>query len=127
MDRLQGRPRLRRAATGYAQNCASGRFAKEELLMAKQLVQDVMTPQPLTFPDPATVADAARAMRESNIGDVLVTHEDQLCGIITDRDIVIRVVADNLDPMTTRLSAVCSDRPLTLAPTADIEQAVETM
>jgi CBS domain-containing protein len=55
-----------------------------------QKVREVMTPAPVTVPTDAAVVEAARLMREYNIGDVLVAEDDRFCGVITDRDIVVR-------------------------------------
>ena len=64
----------------------------------KQSIQDVMTPDPKILEATASVRDAAELMRESDIGDVVVLENNQLCGIVTDRDIVVRVLADGGDP-----------------------------
>lgn len=61
-------------------------------------VRDVMTVQPTTLDATDFVSDAARAMRDGNIGDVLVTQDGRLIGILTDRDVVVRVLADGRDP-----------------------------
>ena len=53
-------------------------------------IRDVMTPNPEVLPAATTLEDAARCMRERNIGDVLVADESGLCGLVTDRDIVVR-------------------------------------
>ena len=58
------------------------------------LVEDVMTRNPITVSSSATVQEAALAMREADVGDVLVMRGDAVCGILTDRDIVVRFVAD---------------------------------
>jgi CBS domain-containing protein len=64
----------------------------------KLLVSDVMTTDPITLPSGATVAEAARLMREHNIGNVLVVDDSLLTGILTDRDIVTRVVGVGGNP-----------------------------
>ena len=56
-------------------------------------VRDIMTPAPITLPLSATVADAAREMRDADVGDVLVVEGDVLRGLVTDRDIVVRGLA----------------------------------
>ena len=52
-----------------------------------------MTPDPIAMPATAAVADAARTMRDENIGDVIILEEHQMCGIVTDRDIVVGAIA----------------------------------
>jgi CBS domain-containing protein len=66
-----------------------------------QRIRDVMTADPTTLPEDASVADAARKMRDEDIGDVLVVREDQLTAIVTDRDIAVRVVAEDRLPAET--------------------------
>lgn len=74
------------------------------------LVRDVMTPQPAAVTADTTLTDTARLMRDKDIGDVLVTNGDRLAGIVTDRDVVVRAVADGLDPNLTPVeSCVSSD------------------
>lgn len=71
--------------------------------------------RPLALPPTATVKDACRAMRERRVGAVLVVGADgALAGIFTGRDAVCRVVAEGLDPATTRLEAVMTRDPDTI-------------
>ena len=93
-----------------------------------QSIREVMTPNPVSLPRTATVADAARAMRESDVGPVLVTDENEMvCGIVTDRDITIRVVAEGRDPSSTPVEEICSDNPTTLTPDDSVSDAVRLM
>lgn len=89
--------------------------------------EDVMTTNPVMCDMSATVAQAAAAMRERNIGDVLVMAADQLHGIVTDRDIVVRTVADGLDPNAVTLAEICAGEKLTAAPDDPIERVVDMM
>jgi CBS domain-containing protein len=75
-------------------------------------VEDLMTPDPICLPDDAHVVDAAQAMRDRDVGDVLVTRLGKLAGMVTDRDITIRVVAGHLDPHTTTLAQILSPSPV---------------
>ena len=95
--------------------------------MMPQRIHDVMTPNPVTLPGTTSVQDAARAMRDQAIGDVIVIEHNQVCGIITDRDIVVRTVAEEQDPATTTLADICSHSLLTVLPTDSVEQAVQLM
>ena len=90
-------------------------------------VRDVMTPNPVALPTSATVSDAAKAMRDSDIGAVAVSDGKKVCGIVTDRDLVIRALADGQDPRKVKLDEVCSRDPLSLNPEDDIDQAVHIM
>jgi len=86
-----------------------------------------MTREPRTVEADATVADAARQMREGDIGDVVVTREGSVEGIVTDRDIVIRAVAEGRDPDSTPVGEVASKNVTSLAPEQSLDEAVSTM
>ncbi|GIH66025.1 CBS domain-containing protein [Microbispora siamensis] len=93
-----------------------------------QLVREVMTPAPVTVPRDASVVQAAMLMREHNIGDVLVTEDDRLYGVVTDRDIVVRAVAESRDLTETPVGACCSSSGLaTVTPDQDATQALNLM
>ncbi|TYB46178.1 CBS domain-containing protein [Actinomadura chibensis] len=90
-------------------------------------VSDVMTAQPLTLPLDATLYEAALVMRDEGIGDVLVTFAGRLCGVVTDRDIVVRGVAEARDPARTPLGDVCTAELTTLHPDDDTGTAARLM
>lgn len=71
-------------------------------------IQDVMTPDPTICQGTTSVAAAAKLMRDRAIGDVLVEQDGRLFGLVTDRDIVVRALAADADPRTTRLADICS-------------------
>jgi CBS domain-containing protein len=93
----------------------------------KQKVSDLMTCGPVTMPLEATLDEAARVMRDQGIGDVLVTADGMLCGVLTDRDIVIRAVAENLDLSHTALAEVCTAQVVTVNRDDDAAVAIELM
>jgi CBS domain-containing protein len=90
-------------------------------------IRDVMTPAPIGLSPSASVAEAARAMREEGIGDVLVVDAGRLFGIVTDRDIVVRTVAEGLSPETTRLDEICSPKLIVVAPDDDVTEAIRVV
>jgi CBS domain-containing protein len=90
-------------------------------------IRDLMTPDPATLPPTATLVDAAATMRDYGIGDVLVTENDRLVGVVTDRDIVVRGVADALPAESTPLSTVCSRDVVSLEPDASVDDAIRLM
>jgi CBS domain-containing protein len=94
--------------------------------MAKS-IRSVMHANPIAMPSASTVAEAARRMREADIGDVIVLEDDRLCGIVTDRDIVVRTIAEGRDPATAKLGDICSRDMTTLNPTDTVEDAVRLM
>jgi CBS domain-containing protein len=86
-----------------------------------------MTADPATVPAQAPVSEAARLMAEQDIGAVLVTEEGRLRGVLTDRDIAVRVVAEQR-PDDTPAAEVCgSERVVTCAPDDDVERAAVLM
>lgn len=90
-----------------------------------QQVKEIMTAQPVTLGKDATIAEAAKLMRDRGIGDVIVVDGEDAEGIVTDRDIVIRGVAEGADPDTTRLGQVVSGDLTSVAPDDPIERAIE--
>jgi CBS domain-containing protein len=91
-----------------------------------KLVSDLMTTNPETLPTTSTVAEAASLMRHRNIGDVIVTEDGTICGIVTDRDIVIRALAKGRDAQT-KLGDICSTNVATLEPENRIGDAIKLM
>ena len=94
--------------------------------MAKTL-KDVMSKNPVTLPSTATVLEAARRMRDDDIGDVIVMDGDRVGGIVTDRDLVVRGMAEGRDPASCTLRDVCSSDVVTLSPDDDVKRAIEIM
>lgn len=93
-----------------------------------QTIQEVMTHDPVALSASTPVTEAAQAMRDSDIGDVIVLDDgNQVCGIVTDRDIAVQVVADNRDASSTKLGEICSRDVATLEPTASVSEAVRLM
>jgi len=92
-----------------------------------QLIRDVMTPDPLCLDANTTVREAAEQMRAHDIGDVLVTEDRSLRGIVTDRDIVVRCVAEGRDPSDVTLGSLCSTELATLSPEDEVGDAVRLM
>jgi CBS domain-containing protein len=92
-----------------------------------QHIRDVMTPYPISLSATATVVDAALAMRDADVGAVVVLEDGKIRGIVTDRDLVVRAIANGNYPATTKLAEICSRELTTLAPTATMEEAVKLM
>jgi CBS domain-containing protein len=90
-------------------------------------IRDVMTPDPATCEPDDSIVEAARAMRDGDFGAVVVVENDQVRGILTDRDIVVRAVADGKDPGATEVGVVFTTDPTTLSPDDGIEDAVEAI
>jgi CBS domain-containing protein len=75
-----------------------------------------------------TLADAARKMRDLGVGALPICGEDdRLKGVITDRDIVVRCVAEGSDPASTPVSTLAEGKPVTIGADDPIDEALRTM
>jgi CBS domain-containing protein len=81
----------------------------------------------VTAPESATVAEAARLMREKQVGAVMVVNDGKLAGVFTERDALFRVVAESRDVQTTRLSEVMTRNPRTVSPDMTFTDALHIM
>ena len=92
-----------------------------------QTIAELMTADPIVVERDTPVREAAQRMRDSDVGDVLVTENGSLFGIVTDRDIVIRCVAEDADPSEMEVGDLCSDELVTLSPSDLAADAVKLM
>jgi len=83
--------------------------------------------QPVTARQSLSVLDAARSMKEHNIGALMVVDGSRLVGIFTERDALFRVVAEGRNPQTTQLADVMTAQPSTIHPDAPFLEALRTM
>ena len=90
-------------------------------------IRDVMTPEPVTVATNTTLEQAARHMRDAGIGNVIVLEGEKITGILTDRDIVVRAVAEGWDPTQTPVGEVASRDLTTIAPDETVDAAVALM
>lgn len=91
-------------------------------------IREIMSKPPLTVPTTASLAEAASIMRDRDVGDVLVVDADGcLCGIVTDRDIIVRAIADARDPQGTQVGTVCTENVECVEPDDDVDEAIELM
>ena len=95
--------------------------------MATTLVSDVMTREVVFLPGETTLDEAAQVMRDRSIGDVVVTHGPTMAGMVTDRDIVVRAIADGRDPQSTTVREASSGDLVTLTPDQDLDDAIRLM
>jgi CBS domain-containing protein len=90
-------------------------------------VRDAMTENPRSIGRSASVVDAARVMREEHIGSLPITDDETLVGMITDRDITTRVVAEAADPKVTSVGDVYSRDLISIEPDEDLGEALQLM
>jgi len=90
--------------------------------------REVMTPDARCVQENQTLADAARLMRDLDVGALPICGEDnRLKGMVTDRDIVVRCIAEGGDPQGTQVSSLARGKPVTIGADDDIEEALRTM
>ena len=90
-------------------------------------VREIMTPNPVALNKDATVQDAAKEMKSREIGDIIVKDNGKICGIVTDRDLVVRAMAEPRDPRGMKLADVCTPQVVSIGPDAPIDEAVNLM
>jgi CBS domain-containing protein len=90
-------------------------------------VREAMTEDPRSIDPSATVVEAARLMRDEHIGSLPITDGDTLVGMITDRDITTRVVAEAADLATTSVGDVYSKDLISVEPDKELEEALRLM
>ena len=90
-------------------------------------IRELMTESPRTVSSDATVVEAARVMRDDDFGLVPVVDGDRLVGTVTDRDIAIRVVAEERDPSSTIVREIASADLVTIDPEQELGEALRLM
>jgi CBS domain-containing protein len=93
----------------------------------ERTIRDLMTEGPRTATPDDDVATAARRMRDEDAGALPVVEGERLVGMLTDRDVVVRVVAEGRDPTATRVGEVASRRLVTVDPQQDADEALRLM
>ncbi len=92
------------------------------------VARDLMTPDPTCVKEDQTLVDAARMMRDLDVGALPICgNDDRLRGMLTDRDIVVKCIADGGDPSTTTAGSLAEGRPATIGADDDISEALEVM
>ncbi|GAA2522524.1 MULTISPECIES: CBS domain-containing protein [Streptomyces] len=92
-----------------------------------QTVRQVMTAPPVEVSPQASVVEVARRMRDEDIGAVVVAEDGRLRGLVTDRDLTVRVLAEGGDVTDRRVQEACSAEVVTVSPDDPVDRAVELM
>ncbi len=95
--------------------------------LLKLRVKDIMSKDIIAVKEDATVFEAAKLMKDNKIGCVLVAKEGKVVGIITERDMVRRVIAEEKDPKQTLVRDVMSKPVVAVKSSISIDAAVEVM
>jgi CBS domain-containing protein len=90
-------------------------------------IREVMTTDPQTVDASDTLVDAAKAMKDRDVGSLVATEQGTVTGIVTDRDIVIRGIAEQADPQTARVGDIATQELTTLSPGDSVEDAIKAM
>jgi CBS domain-containing protein len=90
-------------------------------------VRDAMTSNPCTIDADKPVAYAAKMMKQENVGIAPIVEGERLIGTLTDRDIVVRVVAEGRDPQSVTAREASSSAPVTVDPQQDLDEALRLM
>ncbi len=91
-------------------------------------VRELMTESPRTVPPDASAVDAAKVMQNEDAGIVPIVEGDgRLIGVVTDRDIALRVVAEGREPDSTKVAEIASQNLATVDPQQDIDEALRLM
>lgn len=95
--------------------------------MTNERVREAMTPSPTTVDASENVLESARLMAAEDVGSLPVVDDGQLVGMVTDRDLVLQVLAKDLDPHKTTVGSVCSENPVVVAPEDSLAEALQRM
>jgi CBS domain-containing protein len=98
-----------------------------EQLKMNRNCQDVMTKNPTTCGQTAPIVEAAKLMEREGVGSIPVCEDGRLVGIVTDRDIAMRVVAEGRDPRETTIEDVMTRDPESVSAEEPIARALEVM
>lgn len=92
------------------------------------VAKEIMTPNPKCVGENETLVDAARLMASMDVGALPICGEDKrLKGMLTDRDIVVKCLAQGGDPTTMRAGELGEGKPVTIGADDDIREALDTM
>jgi CBS domain-containing protein len=95
--------------------------------MGTSTVRDAMTSPPTTVGADESAVDAARLMATENVGSLPVVEGEELVGIVTDRDLVLHVLAKDLDPHKVVVATVCTEGPVVVGPEDSLDVALQRM
>lgn len=95
--------------------------------MAKGTVREAMTSSPTSITSDASALEAARLLSSEDVGSLPVVEEGKLVGMVTDRDLVVRVLAKDLDPHKVQVADVCSDDPVVATADEELDAALVRM
>ena len=90
-------------------------------------IRDLMTENPTTCEPSTTAVDAARVMASEDVGPIPIVEGGRLVGIVTDRDLVVRILAEGKDPSSTTIGEIASSDLVTVQPDSELQEAERLM
>lgn len=90
-------------------------------------IRELMTEDPITLEPGASAREAAQQMREADVGAMLIVDGEELKGLVTDRDIVVRAVAEGKDPDGVSVGDICSSSVVSVSAEDSVDDAIKTM
>ena len=90
-------------------------------------VKEVMTPNPIVAAGSTYLSEVARKMLDNDVGEIPIVHDDRPIGVVTDRDIVVRLVAYGHDPKQVRAEECMTSPAITLSQDADLKECADLM
>ncbi len=92
------------------------------------VARDLMTPDPTCVKEDQTLVEAARMMRDLDVGALPICgNDDRLKGMLTDRDIVVKCIAEGGDPKTATAGSLAQGKPVTIGADDSLEEALRVM
>lgn len=95
--------------------------------MGDRTVRESMTPSPMSVRIDQTAVEAARLLASEDVGSLPVVEDGSLVGMLTDRDLVVRVLAQGLDPERVQVGELCSGDPVVASPDEELDAALVRM
>jgi CBS domain-containing protein len=96
-------------------------------MIRKLPVKDIMTKKPIVVKGSSTVKEAANVMKKNSVGSLIVTRKEKPIGIITERDILLKVIAGNKTPAKTKIKDIMTSPVVTISPNTDVTDAARKM
>jgi len=95
--------------------------------MEKICIRDIMSENPVMINKKASVLDAAKEMKSEMVGSIIIVEDGKPIGILTESDIMRKIVAEEKDPAKIAVEEIMSSPAITISPDAGIEEAVRIM
>ena len=90
-------------------------------------IRDIMSTNPVMINKKASVLDATKEMKSERVGSIIIVEDGKPIGVLTESDILRKIVAEEKDPSKISVEEVMSKPPITISPDATIEEAVRLM